>query len=165
MVPMETKSRLEEPGVGLGGDGRRVLLYSDLTSLVPGHDLRAPGREIELHLTGNMERYLWSFDGKGFSDAREPIQLTYGERVRLMFVNDTMMEHPIHLHGMFVELENGSKQLAKKHTWNVKPAERLSLLLTADEPGRWAMHCHILNHMEMGMFRVVEVTRPAGTEP
>lgn len=161
MVPMQTQSRLDDPGTGLGGDDRRVLLYSDLTSHAPGSDLRAPGREIELHLTGNMERYLWSFDGKAYSDAKQPIQLTYGERVRLTFVNDTMMEHPIHLHGMFVELENGSgEQLAKKHTVNVKPAERLSVLVTADAPGRWAMHCHILYHMEMGMFRVVEVSQP-----
>ena len=161
MVPMEARSRVREPGVGLGGDGWRVLLYSDLARLAPAHHDQAPTREIELHLTGNMERYLWSFDGKAFSEAKDPIRLTYGERVRLTFVNDTMMEHPIHLHGMFVELENGSGQPApKKHTVNVKPAERLSVLLTADEPGRWAMHCHILNHMEMGMFRIVEVTAP-----
>ena len=165
MIPMETRSRLNEPGIGIGGDGRRVLQYADLVNVGPGQDLRAPKREIELHLTGNMERYLWSFDGKGFADAREPIQLTYGERVRLTLVNDTMMDHPIHLHGMFVELENGNgERLPKKHTVNVKPAERLSVLVTADEPGRWALHCHILNHMDMGMFRVVEVTEPTRAE-
>ncbi len=161
MVPMQTSSRLGEPGVGLGKDGRRVLLYSDLKGLAPTYDRRAPGREIELHLTGNMERYLWSFDGKAFSQAREPIPFEFGERVRLTFVNDTMMEHPIHLHGMWMELENGNGEyLPKKHTVNVKPAERLSVLVTADALGRWAMHCHILYHMDMGMFRTVEVTGP-----
>lgn len=164
-VPMETRSRLQEPGIGLGKDGRRVLLYTDLQGLAPTYDRRAPGREIELHLTGNMERYLWSFDGKAFSQAKEPIHFEYGERLRLMLVNDTMMEHPIHLHGMWMELENGhGGYLPKKHTVNVKPAERLSVLVTADAPGKWALHCHILYHMEMGMFRAVEVTEPAPAE-
>ena len=165
MTPMETRSRLQEPGIGLGKDGRRVLLYTDLQGLAPTYDRRAPGREIELHLTGNMERYLWSFDGKAFSQAKEPIHFEYGERLRLMLVNDTMMEHPIHLHGMWMELENGhGGYLPKKHTVNVKPAERLSVLVTADAPGKWALHCHILYHMEMGMFRAVEVTEPAPAE-
>jgi CopA family copper-resistance protein len=157
-TPMATGSRLGEPGIGLGKDGWRVLRYADLKGLAPGSDQRAPEREIELHLTGNMERYLWSFDGKTYSQAKEPIPFTYGERLRLTFINDTMMEHPIHLHGMWMVLENGSgPDLAKKHTVNVKPAERLSVLVTADALGRWALHCHILYHMEMGMFRVVEV--------
>jgi CopA family copper-resistance protein len=159
-VPMMTQSRLDEPGIGLGNDGRRVLLYTDLQSLQQHYDFRAPEREIELHLTGNMERYMWSFDGKKFSEVKEPIQFRYGERLRLILVNDTMMEHPIHLHGMWMELENGSgASIPRKHTVNVKPAERLSVLITADAPGRWAFHCHILYHMEMGMFRIVEVTK------
>jgi CopA family copper-resistance protein len=156
-VPMETKSRLAEPGTGLADTGTRVLLYSDLRSLQPAGDLRPPGREIELHLTGNMERYMWGFDGKKFSEA-EPIQFHYGERVRLTLVNDTMMNHPIHIHGMFMELDNGAGPFKpKKHTINVQPAERLSLDITADALGNWAFHCHILYHMEMGMFRVVSV--------
>ncbi|MDP3332234.1 MAG: copper resistance system multicopper oxidase [Methylococcaceae bacterium] len=156
-VPMETKSRLNEPGTGLEDTVARVLLYSDLRSLQPGEDSRPPNREIELHLTGNMERYMWGFDGKKFSEA-EPIRFYYGERVRLTLVNDTMMNHPIHLHGMFMELDNGAGPFKpKKHTINVKPAERLSLDITADALGNWAFHCHILYHMEMGMFRVVSV--------
>jgi CopA family copper-resistance protein len=156
-VPMETKSRLNEPGTGLEDTGTRVLLYSDLRSLEPGEDSRPPGREIELHLTGNMERYMWGFDGKKFSEA-EPIKFYYGERVRLTLVNDTMMNHPIHIHGMFMELDNGAGPFKpKKHTINVKPAERLSLDITADALGNWAFHCHVLYHMEAGMFRVVSV--------
>jgi FtsP/CotA-like multicopper oxidase with cupredoxin domain len=111
-----------------------------------------------------MERYMWSFDGKKFSQARTPIEFEYGERLRLTFVNDTMMEHPIHLHGTWMELENGAgMHRPRKHTVNVKPAERLSVLVTADARGRWAMHCHILYHMEAGMFRVVEVIDPRET--
>ena len=161
-VPMETKSRFDEPGTGLEDSGTRVLRYSDLRSLQPGGDPRPPGREIELHLTGNMERYMWGFDGKKFSEA-EPIKFYFGERVRLTLVNDTMMNHPIHLHGMFMELDNGAGVFKpKKHTVNVKPAERLSLDITADELGNWAFHCHILLHMDMGMFRVVSVVENEG---
>ena len=157
-VPMETKSRLDEPGTGLENTGTRVLLYSDLRSLKPGEDSRPPGREIELHITGNMERYMWGFDGKKYSEAKQPIQFYLGERVRLTLVNDTMMNHPIHLHGMFMELDNGAGNFKpKKHTINVKPAERLSLDITADALGNWAFHCHVLYHMEMGMFRIVSV--------
>jgi CopA family copper-resistance protein len=156
-VPMETKSRLNEPGTGLEDTGTRVLVYSDLRSLQPGEDSRPANREIELHLTGNMERYIWGFDGKKFSEAK-PIKFYYGERVRLTLVNDTMMNHPIHLHGMFMELDNGAgPNKPRKHTINVKPAERLSLDITADALGNWAFHCHVLYHMEMGMFRVVSV--------
>lgn len=156
-VPVETRSRLGEPGTGLEDTGTRVLLYSDLRSLQPGEDLRPPGREIELHITGNMERYMWGFDGKKFSES-EPIKFHHGERVRLTLVNDTMMNHPIHLHGMFMELDNGAgPNKPRKHTVNVKPAERLSLDITADALGNWAFHCHVLYHMEMGMFRVVSV--------
>ena len=101
---------------------------------------------------------MWSFDGKKFSEVKAPIEVRYGERLRIVLVNDTMMEHPIHLHGMFVELDNGQGEFRpRKHTVNVRPAERMTLLLTADEPGRWAWHCHLLYHMHMGMFRVMEV--------
>ncbi len=152
------RNRLGEPGTGLGGVGHRVLVYTDLRALEP-YNQRPPDREIELHVTGNMERYMWSFDGVKFSEVRGPIPFTHGERVRLTLVNDTMMEHPIHLHGMWMELENGQDAyLPRKHTINVKPAERLAVLINADAPGRWAFHCHFLFHMDMGMFRVVEVS-------
>ena len=148
-----------EPGRGLEDSDRRVLLYTDLKSLAPYPDQREPEREIELHLTGQMTRYMWSFDGKTYSEAKEPIRFRYGERLRLTFVNDTMMEHPLHLHGMWMYLENGAgAYLPRKHTVIVKPAERLSVAITADAPGRWAFHCHLLLHMEAGMFRVVEVS-------
>jgi CopA family copper-resistance protein len=154
-----SQSRMHEPGTGLDQSERRVLLYTDLKSLEPYSDQREPGREIELHLTGHMERYMWSFDGKKYSEAGAPIQFRYGERVRLTFVNDTMMEHPLHLHGMWMHLENGmQRHLPRKHTVIVKPAERLSVAISADAPGRWAFHCHLLLHMEAGMFRVVEVS-------
>ena len=153
--------RLEDPGVGLGADGWRVLTYAQLRGRRDGADARAPERTLELHLTSNMERYMWSFDGVRFSEVSGPIELAYGERVRLTLVNDTMMEHPIHLHGMFVELDNGAgARRPLKHTVNIKPAERLSLILTADEPGDWAFHCHLLYHMEAGMMRVVRVAAP-----
>jgi CopA family copper-resistance protein len=157
-VAMMARSRLDEPGSGLGGDGWRVLTYADLRSVGPQPDQRPPTRAIELHLTGNMERYSWSFDGKKYSEAPTPIRFNYGERLRLVLVNDTMMEHPIHLHGMWMELENGtSPNQPRLHTVLVKPGERLTVAITADAPGRWAMHCHLLLHMEMGMFRVVQV--------
>jgi len=159
MVAEYSQNRMGEPGRGLEGSGRRVLLYTDLKSLAPYPDQREPEREIELHLTGHMERYMWSFDGKKYSEAQEPIRFHYGERVRLTFVNDTMMEHPLHLHGMWMHLENGAgAYLPRKHTVIVKPAERVSVAITADAPGRWAFHCHLLLHMEAGMFRVVEVS-------
>ncbi len=152
------RDRLGEPGTGLEDVGHRVLVYTDLKSVTP-YNQRPPEREIELHLTGNMERYMWSFDGKKFSEVDGPIQFNHGERLRLIMVNDTMMEHPIHLHGMWMELENGhGPHIPRKHTVSVKPGERLSVLINADAPGRWAFHCHLLYHMEMGMFRVVEVT-------
>ena len=154
-----SQSRLGEPGRGLEDSERQVLLYTDLKSLAPYPDQREPEREIELHLTGHMNRYMWSFDGKKYSESREPIHFRYGERVRLTFVNDTMMEHPLHLHGMWMHLENGAgAHLPRKHTVIVKPAERLSVAISADAPGRWAFHCHLLLHMEAGMFRVVEVS-------
>ncbi|WP_413933785.1 copper resistance system multicopper oxidase [Nitrospira sp. BLG_1] len=153
-----SRSRMHEPGRGFEQSPRRVLVYTDLKSLVPYADQRTSDREIELHLTGHMQRYMWSFDGKTYSDAPEPIRFRYGERVRLTFVNDTMMEHPLHLHGMWMYLDNGSgAYLPRKHTVVVKPAERLSVVVSADAPGPWAFHCHLLLHMEAGMFRVVQV--------
>jgi FtsP/CotA-like multicopper oxidase with cupredoxin domain len=156
-VAMMPADRLAESGGGLDGNGRRVLRYTDLRALKPGSDPRPPTRDITLHLTGNMERFMWGFDGKKFSEAG-PIELERGERVRFVLINDTMMEHPIHLHGLWSELENGQDDYRPyKHTILVKPGERMSYLVTADEPGRWAYHCHLLYHMEMGMFREVHV--------
>lgn len=162
-VPMMVKNRLNEPGVGLENTGTRVLVYTDLRSLTPGHDQRQPERELEVHLTGNMERYMWSFDGKKYSEEKE---LTFynRERLRLTFVNDTMMEHPIHLHGMWMELDNGAgADKPRKHTVIVKPAEKMSVEVNVDAPGKWAFHCHLLYHMKVGMFRTVAVVdRPTG---
>jgi len=156
-APMSVRSRMGEPGIGLEDTGTRVLVYTDLKSLTEREDQRPPSREIELHITGNMERFVWGFNGKKYSQSG-PVRFNYGERVRLILVNDTMMEHPIHLHGMWMEAENGAGRfLPRKHTVTVKPAERFPVLITADAPGHWAMHCHLLLHMEMGMFRVVEV--------
>lgn len=156
VAPMPA-GRLAEPGDGLAGNGRRVLTYADLRATCPGTDPRPPARDITLHLTGNMERFIWGFDGRKFSEA-QPIRLGLGERVRFVLVNDTMMEHPIHLHGLWSELENGQgAHRPYKHTVTVKPGERLSYLVTADVPGLWAYHCHLLYHMEVGMFRTVVV--------
>jgi CopA family copper-resistance protein len=158
-VPMMVKNRLGEPGIGLENETHRVLVYTDLKSLKINGDRRPPDREIELHLTGNMERYMWSFDGKKYSEQKEII-FNYGERLRLTMVNDTMMEHPIHLHGMWMELVNGGGDYQpRKHTIIVKPAEKLSTDITVDAPGRWAFHCHLLYHMEMGMFRTIAVVK------
>jgi len=158
-VAEHSQNRMHEPGRGFEQSSRRILVCTDLKSLTPYHDQRAPEREIEIHLTGHMQRYMWSFDGKKYSDAPEPIRVRYGERVRFTFVNDTMMEHPLHLHGMWMQLENGSgAYLPRKHTVVVKPAERLSVVVSADAPGSWAFHCHLLMHMEAGMFRVVKVS-------
>jgi CopA family copper-resistance protein len=164
MVPMTTKSRLDEPGLGLGEDGRRVLRYTDLRLPAPRAEFLAPTREVEIHLTGNMERFTWAIDGVPHDQAA-PIELKFGERIRLTMVNDTMMNHPMHLHGMWMELENGHGNRSPRiHTINVKPAERVSLLVTADAAGRWAFHCHVLYHMEVGMFREVRVSEPTGHE-
>lgn len=163
MVAEMPVNRLGEPGIGLENTGHKVLTYADLWSVDAGYDQRPPGREIELHLTGNMERYVWGFDGKKYSEA-EPIPFLLGERLRLTMINDTMMEHPIHLHGMWMELDNGAGPWKpRKHTVIVKPGERLSVEITADAPGDWAFHCHLLYHMELGMFRVVSV-KPASAE-
>jgi CopA family copper-resistance protein len=150
-------TRLDDPGVGLRDNGRRVLTYSDLATLGGPIDRRTPAREVELHLTGHMERYIWSFNGQKFSDAT-PLRFGHGERLRITLVNDTMMTHPIHLHGMWSELTDARGAfLVRKHTVIVQPAQRLSYLVTADALGSWAYHCHLLYHMEAGMFREVVV--------
>jgi CopA family copper-resistance protein len=156
-VAAMTMDRLGEAGDGLETDGRRTLVYTDLKALRASVDQREPSREITFHLTGNMQRWTWGFDGKKFAQA-EPIRLSLGERVRFVLVNDTMMEHPIHLHGLYSEIENGQgEHRPLKHTVTVKPGERMSYLVSADTPGRWAFHCHLLYHMETGMFRTVIV--------
>jgi CopA family copper-resistance protein len=150
-------SKLADPGIGLRDNGRRVLTYADLESPFDDPDGREPSRTIELHLTGHMERFAWSFDGVKFSSA-EPIRLTYGERVRIVLVNDTMMTHPIHLHGMWSDLEDDAGRFkVRKHTIDMPPGSRRSYRVTADALGRWAYHCHLLFHMETGMFREVRV--------
>jgi len=157
MQTMAPSRALDDPGIGLRGNGRRVLTYGDLKSTFADPDGREPGRDIELHLTGNMERYTWGFDGIAFSKA-DPVRLNYGERVRIVLVNDTMMEHPIHLHGMWSDLENADGQFqVRKHTISVPPGHVRSYRVTADAFGRWAYHCHMLLHMELGMFREVRV--------
>ncbi|WP_312184310.1 copper resistance system multicopper oxidase [Massilia timonae] len=152
------RTNLDDPGVNLRDNGRRVLTYADLRTIGGPIDPREPSREIELHLTGNMERFMWSFDGQKFSESL-PIRFRYGERLRVVLVNDTMMNHPIHLHGMWSELESESGQFqVRKHTINVQPAQRVSFRVTADAPGHWAFHCHLIYHMEAGMFREVVVS-------
>lgn len=158
MIARNPVSRLNEPGVGLENAGHRVLVYGDLIGAHPWPDEREPQRDIELHLTGNMERYMWSFDGIKFSEVDGPVEFRHGERLRLIMVNDTMMDHPIHLHGMWMELENGQYPRPRKHTISLKPAEVVSLQISADAPGSWAFHCHLLYHMKAGMFRVVNVS-------
>jgi CopA family copper-resistance protein len=148
---------LNDPGPRLRGNGRRVLTYADLHTIGGATDGRGAAREIDLRLTGNMQRFIWGFDGRKFSES-QPVQFHHGERLRIVLRNDTMMAHPIHLHGMFGELEapNG-EVLVRKHTFVVQPGKQLSYLVTADNPGRWAYHCHLLYHMEAGMFREVVV--------
>ncbi|MBD8493689.1 copper resistance system multicopper oxidase [Pseudomonas syringae] len=161
LVDMQTttpSARLDDPGIGLRNNGRRVLTYADLRSIFADPDGRAPSRTIELHLTGHMEKFAWSFNGVKFSDA-EPLHLTYGERVRIVLVNDTMMTHPIHLHGLWSDLEDEHGQFqVRKHTLDMPPGARRSYRVTADALGRWAYHCHLLYHMETGMFREVRVS-------
>jgi CopA family copper-resistance protein len=157
-VAMVQVSRMDEPGLGLESVPHRALRYSQLRSLTPNPDTRAPGREMEIHLTGNMERYMWSFDGVKLSEVTGPIIFHEGERLRVTLVNDTMMTHPIHLHGMFFDLVVGdTDHKPRKHTVIVKPAERLSFDVTADHVGDWAFHCHLLFHMHAGMMQVVSV--------
>ena len=152
------RTNLDDPGIGLRGNGRRVLTYADLHTIGGPIDAREPSREIELHLTGNMQRFIWSFDGLKFADAK-PMHFNSGERLRIVLVNDTMMNHPIHLHGMWSELTNPEGEFqVRKHTINVQPAQRITYAVSADNPGRWAYHCHLLYHMEAGMFREVVVS-------
>ncbi len=153
--------RTGEPGVGLSDVGHKVLVYRDLVALDRNPDVRGPAREVELHLTGNMERYMWSFDGKTLSEARVPIPIRTGERVRMTLINDTMMNHPIHLHGHMFELVTGhGDHSPRKHTVNVPPGGKLSFDMTGIH-GDWAFHCHMLFHMHAGMMRIVQV-RDAG---
>jgi len=148
--------RLDDPGVGLRNNGRRVLTYADLYNLNMTHGYPDPDREIELHLTGNMSRYMWSINGIKFSDA-EPLQFKFGEVVRITFVNDTMMNHPMHLHGMWSDLETGDNMyIPRKHTVIVQPGAKISYRVKVDAKGSWAYHCHLLYHM-LGMFRRVDV--------
>lgn len=151
------RTNLDDPGIGLRNNGRRVLTLSDLHTAGGAMDPRGAEREIELHLTGNMERYTWSFDGVEFGKST-PVHFRYGERVRVILHNDTMMTHPMHLHGMWSELEAPDGQFqARRHTIPVQPAQRISFLVTADALGRWAWHCHLMLHMDAGMFREVVV--------
>lgn len=151
------RTNLDDPGIGLRNNSRRVLTLSDLHTVGGPMDPRGAEREIELHLTGNMERYTWSFDGVEFGKST-PVHFRYGERVRVILHNDTMMTHPMHLHGMWSELETPDGQFqARRHTIPVQPAQRISFLVTADALGRWAWHCHLMLHMDAGMFREVVV--------
>ena len=151
------RTTLDDPGIGLRNNGRRVLTYADLHTPGGPLDARAPGREIELHLTGNMERYTWSLDGLEFGKST-PVHFRHNERLRVILHNDTMMTHPMHLHGMWSELQNPDESfLARRHTLSVQPAQRVSFLVSADALGRWAWHCHLMYHMDAGMFREVVV--------
>ena len=165
MVSANPADRMGDPGLGLNNVGHKVLTYRDLTALEPNDDPRKPSRHMQIHLTGNMERYMWSFDGRKFNAvADQPIRFAYNERVRVKLVNDTMMAHPIHLHGHFFELVNGADRMhqPQKHTVIVQPGGSATFDLTADEPGDWAFHCHLLYHMHAGMFQVVTVASPDG---
>jgi CopA family copper-resistance protein len=167
MVSMNPIDRMGDPGIGLDSVPHKVLTYKDLVALTPNDDLRTPSRAMEIHLTGNMERYMWSFDGQKFSAVSDdPIRFAYNERVRVKLVNDTMMAHPIHLHGHFFELVNGAPgdRQPQKHTVIVQPGGSATFDLTADEEGDWAFHCHLLYHMHMGMFQIVTVA-PRGYRP
>ncbi len=151
------RTNLDDPGIGLRNNGRRVLTYADLHTIGGPLDPRGAEREIELHLTGNMERYAWSIDGLSFGQST-PIHFRHNERLRVILHNDTMMAHPMHLHGMWSELESPNGEfMARRHTISVQPAQRISFLVTADALGRWAWHCHLLYHMYAGMFREVVV--------
>jgi CopA family copper-resistance protein len=159
MIAPMPADRTGEPGTGLENAGHRVLAYRDLASLAPNSDPRPPTRTVEVHLTGNMERFMWSFDGERFSENPEPIRFARNERVRLRLINDTMMAHPIHLHGHLFEVVNGQPPAHQplKHTVDVLPGGTVDLDLTADAPGDWAFHCHLQFHMHAGMMRTVTV--------
>jgi len=157
MLAENPQYRLDDPGVGLRDNGRKVLTYADLRNLIPTPDPRDPEREIELHLNGNMRRYMWSINGVKFADA-EPLMMKLGERLRITLVNDTMMNHPMHLHGVWSDLETGDDGfIPRKHTVIVQPGSKISYRVTADAPGAWAYHCHLIYHMP-GMFRKVVIS-------
>ena len=164
MVSMAPVDRTGDPGIGLSEVDHRVLNYRQLVALKPNPDGRPPSRTLELHLTGNMERYMWAFDGKAFTAVSDqPIRFAWNERVRVKLVNDTMMAHPIHLHGHFFEVVNGHDgHQPLKHTLTVQPGGSATFDLTANEPGDWAFHCHLLYHMHAGMFQIVSVDFPEG---
>jgi CopA family copper-resistance protein len=154
---MAPTSRLDDPGFGLRDNGRRVLSYAMLRSLFEDPDGREPERDVELHLTGHMEKFAWSFDGIKFGSS-QPLRMSYGERLRIVLVNDTMMAHPIHLHGMWSDLEDDHGAfMLRKHTVDMPPGSRRSYRVRADALGNWAYHCHLLYHMEAGMMRHVKV--------
>ena len=156
-VAMNPQYRLDDPGVGLRDNGRRVLTYADLKSLTPTTNDKYPDREIILRLTGNMERYMWSINGITYKDAK-PLEFKYGERLRITYINDTMMNHPMHLHGMWSDLETGDDNyLPRKHTIVVQPGSKISFRVNVDAKGSWAYHCHLLYHMT-DMFRKVIVS-------
>lgn len=157
MQSSASEPKLDDPGIGLRDNGRQVLTYGAMRSLFDDPDGRDPGRTVELHLTGHMEKFAWSFDGIPFASA-DPLRLKYGERMRIVLVNDTMMQHPIHLHGVWSDLEDadGAFQL-RKHTIDMPPGTRRSYRVRADALGRWAFHCHLLYHMEAGMMREVRI--------
>lgn len=159
MVIKNPKDRLADPGIGLGKDGWKVLTYKDLTSNEPQPYKAEVDREMTINLTANMERYMFSFDGKKYSEQDGPYMFRHNERLRLHLINHTMMEHPIHLHGMWMQIENGNshEDLPYKHTLLMKPGEKLSVLITPIEKGDWAFHCHLLYHMEAGMMQAVRV--------
>ncbi len=161
MRAMAPGEMLADPGIGLRDRKWKVLTYADMETAGGPPDSLHPDREIVLHLTGNMSRYMWSFNGIPFADAT-PLELYHNERVRITLVNDTMMTHPIHLHGLWSDLELGDGKLLRKHTITVKPGEKLSYLVRADALGRWAYHCHLLYHMAAGMFREVRVVAGKG---
>ncbi|MEJ2459455.1 MAG: copper resistance system multicopper oxidase, partial [Novosphingobium sp.] len=159
IAPMPA-DRLADRPTGLENVDHRVLTYADLRSLAPNPDARVPSRQIDVHLTASMERYMWSMDGETFSDGAKPIPMRLNERVRVNLINDTMMPHPIHLHGHFFELVSGEKgHRARKHTVNVLPGGKVAFDLTANAEGDWAFHCHMLLHMHAGMMRVVAIRR------
>ncbi len=165
LAPMPV-DRSGDPGVGLEDVGHKVLTYRDLVSLKPRTDRRTPTRRLDIHLTGNMERFMWSMDGQKLSENPEPYRFARNERVRLRLINDTMMTHPMHLHGHFFEIVNGHGEYQPlKHTVRVLPGGYIDLDLTADAPGDWAFHCHLLYHMHGGMMRVVKVRPLDGGGP
>jgi len=154
-MPMD---RSGDPGIGLDNVGHKVLTYKDLAALRPNADTRPPTRRIDIHLTGNMERFMWSMDGQKLSENPEPYRFARNERVRMRLINDTMMTHPMHIHGHFWQIVNGQgANQPSKHTVRVLPGGFIDLDLTADAPGDWAFHCHLLFHMHAGMMRVVKI--------